>query len=176
MSLLNRVSPTGALIMPLGPRVPLMGNRGKLGPKHYAYEQPCAKSKPWITCVLKDENNVALPKSDIKYTRLFVLDEVIAFAAGHRPCGDCQKIRYKLFVKVWGNINGVDTATMDTHLHAERCGGREGGKKPVVIRKLSSLPNGTMVTLVRDGQPHLLHTGNLFPWSVSGYGQPVTVA
>lgn len=38
--------------------------------------------KPWITCVLKDRYNHPLPKTHVKYTRLFFIDEVTAFAAG----------------------------------------------------------------------------------------------
>lgn len=68
-----------------------MGNRGELKPRHYETAQPFAK-KPWIACVFKDKNGTPYPKlSELKYTKLFMLDEVTAFAAGHRPCGQCQK-------------------------------------------------------------------------------------
>lgn len=159
-----------------GTRGLLMGNRGTLGPKQYELAQPHKKGKPWIACVLKDNNNVAIPDSGQAYTKLFFLDEVTAFAAGHRPCAQCQNKRYRLLVGIWKEACDIEAGTLDECLKVERFDDHAGGKKPVVIRKLSSLPNGTMVTLVRDGQPHLLHTGNLFPWSVSGYGQPVTVA
>ena len=176
MSSRNRVTPTGSLIAAPGTRGLLMGNRGILLSKHYELEQPNVKGKPWITCVMKDGNNIPIPESPVKYTKLFFLDELTAFAAGHRPCGGCQRARYKLFLEIWGRVNGVQNAPIDTSLHVERCGGRDGGIKPVVLRQLSSLPSGTMVALARGGTPHLLHTGKLFPWSVNGYGHPVTAA
>ncbi len=176
MQLLNRVTPTGSLVSAPGTRGLLMGNRGTLGSRQYELAQPHKNGKPWIACVLKDKNGFAIPDSGQAYTKLFFLDEVTAFAAGHRPCGQCQNKRYRLLVETWKQACGIKTGTLDEHLQAERCDEHAGGKKPLVLRRLSSLPDGTMVALVRDGQPYLLHSGMLFPWSVSGYGQPVTAA
>jgi len=153
-----------------------MGNRGILQRKHFELEQPNLKGKPWIACVIKDASDVPIPALPVKYTKLFFLDEVTAFAAGHRPCGQCQRQRYKQFTKYWGRGTGLDVKTIDAHLHSERCGGRDGAMKPVVRRHLIDLPDGTMVTLTLNGQPHLLLKGQLFPWSVSGYEKPVPAA
>jgi hypothetical protein len=32
------------------------------------------------------------------YTELFFLDEAVALAAGHRPCAECRRERFKAFV------------------------------------------------------------------------------
>ncbi len=176
MSSLNQVTPSGALVEVRGNRGGLlMGNRGILQPKHFEQEQPYAL-KAWIACVLKDRNNIPIPPSDVKYTKLFFLDEVTAFAAGHRPCGQCQRKRYGLFVEVWGKATGLDTTKMDAFLQTERIDTQDNGGKPNIVRKLGSLPSGAMVTLTRNGPPYLLLWGKLFPWSVGGYGKPVTMS
>ena len=170
----NQVSPDGSLISaPSGTRGLLMGNRGILLPKHFDFPQPFA-IKPWIACVLKDKNNVTLPKTDVKYTRLFLLDEVTAFAAGHRPCGQCQRKRYMDFVDAWCKVNRKDRSLLDDHLHAERCDSE--GLKRKDVSALRELPSGTMVQIAEASNACLWLWGKLFPWSVQGYGVPVSLS
>ena len=145
-----------------------MGNRGTLQPRHYDLPRPFA-IKPWITCVLKDKNNNPIPKSNIKYTRLFFLDEVTAFAAGHRPCGQCQKKRYLQFVEVWCKANLKNSKQLDGVLHAERTEPLVGGAGHPHTAMLKHLPSGVFVRPEHEGHPHLLLLGKLFPWSVQGY-------
>lgn len=171
----NRVTPDGALVAaPPGARGLLMGNRGTLRPSHYDKAQPAAPGANWITCVIRDEGGNLLPKVPVKYTKLFFLDEVTAFAAGHRPCGQCQKKRYWAFVKAWAAANEMLPEQMDETIRAE-CVSEEGGCKPSVVSCLDALPSGTMVRLAKDGVPHLWYSGQLIPWSVTGYGARVSV-
>lgn len=171
----NQVTPLGTLeLAPKGFRGLLMGNRGALKPHHYDLPRPFA-IKPWITCVLKDKNNKPIPKSDIKYTRLFFLDEVTAFAAGHRPCGQCQKKRYMQFVEVWCKANLKDSKKLDEVLHAERTEAHIGGAGHPHAAMLKDLPSGVFVRPEHDGQPHLLLLGKLFPWTVQGYLEPISL-
>ena len=149
----------------------MMGNRGIMSPRDYEKPKPFA-IKPWIACVLKDKNNLPLPKTDVKYTRLFLLDEVTAFSAGHRPCGQCQRKRYMQFSEIWCKANRKDSSILDECLHAEGCDSQHGRD----ASPLKELPSGTMVQLTQDGLPHLLLWGKLFPWSVQGYGVPVSVS
>ncbi len=90
MPLQNRVTPFGELAVTPA-RGTLMGNRGgrihsdsrTLGRRRWA-------SRQWICCVLKFKNR----QRDVwgrYYTELFFLDEVTAFAAGHRPCFECRR-------------------------------------------------------------------------------------
>lgn len=170
----NQVRPDGSLVSaPSGTRGLLMGNRGILLPKHFESPQPFA-IKPWIACVLKDKNNLPLPKTDVKYTRLFLLDEVTAFAAGHRPCGQCQRKRYMDFVDAWCKVNRKDRSLLDDHLHGERCDSE--GLKHRYVSPLCELPSGTMVEIAEGGKAHLWLWGKLFPWSVQGYGVPVSLS
>ena len=168
----NQVTPLGTLeSAPKGFRGLLMGNRGALQPRHYELPRPFA-IKPWITCVLKDKNNQPIPKSNIKYTRLFFLDEVTAFAAGHRPCGQCQRKRYMEFVEFWCKANFKEGKQLDEVLHAERTSLDVSGAGHKHTAILKDLPNGVFVRPQQDEHPHLLLMGRLFPWTVQGYLAP----
>ncbi len=90
MPLQNRVDPFGNLLATPA-RGTLMGNRGgkfhtddrKLTRRRWA-------SRQWICCVLDFKGR----QRDVWgrfYTELFFLDEVTAFAAGHRPCFECRR-------------------------------------------------------------------------------------
>ena len=151
-----------------------MGNRGKLLPRHFERDKPFA-IKSWITCVLKDKNNQPLPKSNVKYTRLFFLDEVTAFAAGHRPCGQCQKKRHSQFLDIWCEANQRERKQADQVLHEERVGALNHAIGQVNVAQLEKLPSGTFVQIEPDGQPHLLLLGRLFPWTVQGYLAPTSL-
>lgn len=153
-----------------------MGNRGILKPRDFDRVQPFASGNPWIACRIRDKNGHPIPPSPVKYTKLFLLDEVTAFAAGHRPCGGCQRERYGQFVDAWCEANRQPGKMLDEILMAERCSKELGGHKPVVVCALRELPGGTMVQLARGGQPHLWLGGKLFPWTVEGYGAAITVA
>lgn len=171
----NQVTPFGTLeTAPNGFRGLLMGNRGALQPRHFDMPRPFA-IKPWICCVLKDKHNNPLPKTDVKYTRLFFLDEVTAFAAGHRPCGQCQRKRYMEFVEVWCKANLKDSKQLDEVLHAERTESVSGDAGHPNAATLKDLPDGVFVRLEHDGQPHLLLLGKLFPWTVQGYLIPISL-
>jgi hypothetical protein len=148
-----------------------MGNRGTLGPKHFALSQPHAPQKAWITCVIS-QNGVPLPKVDVKYSKLFFLDEVTAFAAGHRPCRQCQAQRYNLFDATWTKSFGKNATHFDEALQKDRC--NEDGSKKTFQGLLSDLPSGVMIKRAAGEQPYLLLWGRLFPWSIEGYGKPIT--
>ena len=109
-----------------------------------------------------------------RYTELFFLDEATALAAGHRPCAECQRARYRLFREHWAAANpelaGSPTPRaeeMDGALHAERVS--PGGGKRMFAERLSRLPSGVMVA-DGEGQPCLLLDGALLPWTPGGYG------
>ncbi|HEY6026440.1 MAG TPA: hypothetical protein VIV09_06025, partial [Pseudolabrys sp.] len=90
MTLPNRVSPLGELFATPA-RGTLMGNRG--GRIHTDDKRLTTRrwaSRQWICCVLQFKNR----QRDVwgrYYTELFFLDEVTAFAAGHRPCFECRR-------------------------------------------------------------------------------------
>ena len=68
-----------------------MGNRG--GRLHDAQRKLSARrwvNRAWICCKLAFNNRHRKVWGN-SYTELFFLDEVTAFAAGHRPCFECRR-------------------------------------------------------------------------------------
>src|SRR4029450_5546706 len=100
MPLPNRVSPFGELVASPA-RGTLMGNRG--GRLHDAQRKLTVRrwvTRAWICCRLdfKDRHRDVWSEG---YTELFFLDEVTAFAAGHRPCFECRRKNCEQFAMVF---------------------------------------------------------------------------
>ncbi|MBS0535906.1 MAG: hypothetical protein JSR72_17785 [Proteobacteria bacterium] len=162
MRLQNRVTPFADLIADPA-RGTLFGNRGgkfhrddrTLGRRQWA-------SRQWICCVLDFKGR----QRDVwgrYYTELFFLDEVTAFAAGHRPCFECRRKDAEAFARVFPGAHRAPA--MDDILHAERLDGRA---KRLHRRALDELPDGTMIA--RDGEAFAVRGARLLPWTPSGYG------
>jgi len=169
MALQNRVDPFGELIATPA-RGMFFGNRGgrfhrddrTLGTRRWA-------SRQWICCVL-DFKNRQREVWGRYYTEMFFLDEATALAAGHRPCAECQRERYRLFREHWAaasGIAGVPSADgMDDVLHAERL--EAGRGKRTYTARLAQLPAGVMVA--DEAHAYLVLDGALLPWAPEGYG------
>jgi len=168
MPLPDRVSPFGELFATPA-RGTLMGNRGgrihtddrKLTSRRWA-------SRQWICCVLDFKGH----QRDVwgrYYTELFFLDEVTAFAAGHRPCFECRRKDAERFAKLFSGEGKRATATaMDQVLHAERL---DGKVKRLHRRALDSLPDGAMIA--RDNEAFAVRGPQLLRWTPSGYDRAV---
>lgn len=164
MSLQNRVDPFGALFA-LRARGTLMGNRG--GRFHTDDQNLTSRrwaSRQWICCVLEFKNR----QRDVwgrYYTELFFLDEVTAFAAGHRPCFECRRKDAERFATLFsGKTMRASAPSMDEALHAERLNGKA---KRIHRRKLDTLPDGAMIAL--DGGSFATRGKRLLRWTPSGY-------
>src|SRR5665213_587878 len=167
MPLQNRVDPFGILFA-ASARGTLMGNRGgrihtdeqKLTTRRWA-------SRQWICCILDFKGR----QRDVwgrYYTELFFLDEVTAFAAGHRPCFECRRKDAELFAKLFrGDERSgarLSAPGMDTVLHAERL---DSKKKRVHKAKIDALPDGAMIA--RDGEAYAVRGKKLLRWTPRGY-------
>jgi hypothetical protein len=164
MPLQNRVDPFGALFASRA-RGTLMGNRG--GRFHTDDQNLTSRrwaSRQWICCVLEFKNR----QRDVwgrYYTELFFLDEVTAFAAGHRPCFECRRKDAERFATLFsGKTTRASSSSMDKVLHAERLSGKA---KRIHRRKLDTLPDGAMVVL--DGGSFAIRGKRLLRWTPSGY-------
>src|ERR1700704_2254777 len=106
MPLQNRVTPFGNLVAVAG-RGLLMGNRGRL---HDAERRIVryAQGRRWIACLTRFRGRRRTVMSPGLYTELFFLDEAVALAAGHRPCAECRRERFKAFVNSWKEAAGLD--------------------------------------------------------------------
>ena len=80
-----------------------------------------------------------------RYSELFFLDEATAFAAGHRPCGECRRERHDAFKTAWFAANhpaGKSISEIDAALHLERVTAERG--KRTFRAPLADLPPGTI--------------------------------
>jgi len=118
--------------------------------------------------------------SPSSYTELFFLDEATAFAAGHRPCGECRSADAKRFKRLWLEANGGllqgkpgTMSNMDAILHSERIG--QDGTQQRWEARLSELPDGTMVLVDDLRAAFLLLQGYLYRWSSAGYVEKTMV-
>jgi hypothetical protein len=164
MPLPNRVDPFGDLFATPA-RGTLFGNRGgkfhrddkTLGSRRWV-------SRQWICCVLEFKGRQRNLWGRY-YTELFFLDEVTAFAAGHRPCFECRRQDAERFAVLFsGKKQRASAEAMDRVLHAERSNGKA---KRTHRRSLDSLPDGAMVAL--DGGVFAVRNKHLLPWTPSGY-------
>lgn len=161
MSLQNRVTPFGDLTATPA-RGTLFGNRGgrfhrddrTLGRRRWA-------SKQWICCILDFKGR----QRDVwgrYYTELFFLDEVTAFAAGHRPCFECRRRDAQAFAALFPRAHKAPD--MDAILHRERLDGRV---KRMHRAAIDALPDGAMIA--RDGEAFALRGERLMHWTPAGY-------
>lgn len=144
-----------------------MGNRG--GRLHDS-EQKLTKrrwvDRAWICCKLAFNNRRRKVWGN-SYTELFFLDEVTAFAAGHRPCFECRRKDAERFALLFsGKKQRASATAMDKMLHAERL---DGKAKRCHRRKLDTLPDGAMLSL--DGQAFAVRGNRLLRWAPGGYAQ-----
>lgn len=173
MPLQNRVSPFSTLTA-TPERGKWMGNRGVI---HNADKEIVRNHavKYWITCELKYKNFQRKVMTPNRWTELFFLDEATAFAAGHRPCGFCRNSDFKRFKSLWLSANreryglekDVTIDIIDTLIHQERL--NENGSQKTFKANLTTLPDGTFITLNDSSKAYLCFQQNLYEWSFRGY-------
>jgi hypothetical protein len=165
MPLQNRVTPFGE-IAALEGRGLLMGNRGILHDDvkrivHYA------KLRRWIACRLEWKSIRRTLMTPHRYTELFFLDEVTAFAAGHRPCAECRREDFRRFCTIWahcfGDPSGADA--IDLQLHGDRL--LKPRVKKTYAADVARLPDGAFIS--EDGRAWLVRGKALLAWSQQGY-------
>lgn len=166
MPLQNRVDPFGKLFA-TSARGLLMGNRGgrlhdeahRLGTRRWV-------SKQWICCRLQFNNRHRAVWGE-GYTELFFLDEVTAFAAGHRPCFECRRQDAEHFAALFsGKKKRATAAAMDAMLHTERLAGQA---KRLHRRSIGELPDGAMIAF--GDEAFAVYGKRLLRWTPSGYAK-----
>jgi hypothetical protein len=141
-----------------------MGNRGgrlhdaerRLGPRRWT-------NRRWISCRLAFRGRRREVMGPNGYTELFFLDDLVALAAGHRPCGECRRDALARFRAHWPEP-AASLAAIDAALHRARVG-------PRPTLRPDGLPDGTFVR-DRAGSIHLVSRGRLHRFAFAGYGPP----
>jgi hypothetical protein len=101
----NRVDPWARLVA-TSARGTLMGNRGCLHDEQRRIRREW-NGKRWILCVLEWKARHRVVMTPRRYTELFFLDEATGLAAGHRPCAECQRDRFREFQEAWSRGKGA---------------------------------------------------------------------
>ncbi len=164
----NRVTPFGEIIA-TSARGSLLGNRGVLH-DHAGNLRRAWQVKRWLLCLLNFKGRKRAVMTPGRYTELFFLDEATGLAAGHRPCAECRRERFRDFCTRWPS--GHPTAIeLDNQLHAERL--NPDGSKRLFQANLEDLPDGVFITQEPSGPVCLLWQGQLLTWSPGGYRERV---
>lgn len=122
MPLRNRVDPWGDLHA-AGGRGMFTGNRGCLVDdsgevvRHH-------RGSLWITCLTEYRGWRSPLTRPGRWTPIFFLDEAVALAAGHRPCGLCRRLDYLSYrdsvTKAIGAGEPLSAPQLNRRLAAER--------------------------------------------------------
>ena len=174
----NRVDPWGD-IQAVTSRGLFTGNRGCLVDdtgqlvRHH-------NGSLWITCQteFRDwKHPLGAPRT---WTPLFFLDDAVALAAGHRPCGLCRRADYEAFRDAVTLATGSDRPVLAPELNqliaAERHRSGRGliraQDRILFTSDLDSLPTGSVIIDPVTRVPQLVTTHHLRPFGVDGWGLP----
>jgi hypothetical protein len=168
MSVRNRVTPLGDIVATPS-RGAWTGNRGCL---HRGNEIVRFHAGDlWIVCALAFRGRRSELWRPGRFTWLFFQDEAVAFAAGHRPCGECRRDAYVAYRDAWAAGLGVcapSAGEMNRQLHGERIV-RGTHRRRLHRRPWRELPDGAFVVV--DGAPKLVVADAVVAWTTAGYGR-----
>ena len=173
----NRVDPWGDLHgapdrgLFTGNRGCLVDDRGGLARHH--------RGPLWITCLLEYRGWRHLLDRPGTWTPLFFLDEALALAAGHRPCGLCRRQAYLDYrgavTRADGSVHPLSAGDLNRRLARERLRRGSGvDRAPDRIlwtERVNRLPIGTVI-VDEDRIPRLVLEDRLFRFTFGGWTMP----
>ena len=176
----NRVDPWGDLhAVPArglftGNRGCLVDDAGRLVRHH--------RGSLWITCLTQFrgwQHPLDQPRT---WTPLFFLDDAVALAAGHRPCGLCRRADYLTYRRAVTVATSADSPISATELNRRLASERSRRGRGLVRRPdrilwtscLDGLPAGTVIADPATGKSHLATAHHLQPFSFKGWGPPIS--
>ncbi len=174
----NRVDPFGDLHA-VTDRGMFTGNRGCLVNEVGQIVRHHSGSL-WITCVVeyKDwRSPLAAPRH---WTPLFFLDDAVALAAGHRPCGLCRRdayLAYKMAVMQARSLTKAPSASdLNRQLAAERLAAGRGidraSERRIWRQEIDDLPSGSVILQGDQLSPHLVLSDRLMQFGFEGWTAP----
>lgn len=162
----NRVRPDGQLIA-VPNRGLFWGNRGQLLNDDGQLARH-SRGRNWIICQLEFHGRHRTQWQPRRLTELYFLDEATALAAGHRPCGECRSVAYRVFKTAWAVAYPDDppgAGHIDSRLHADRLA--TPATHRTYTEHLAALPDGVIVEA--EGHHWLILGAELVAWSPGGY-------
>lgn len=170
MPLQNRVTPLGEFVATQA-RGTLMGNRGILHDERKMLGRARWRHNNWVTCLLSFHARRRSVMTPGRYTELFFLDEAVALAAGHRPCGECRRARYRAYLDLWAascaDLAPAKPKDIDRALQAARIDATTKTQRRV-SHEIDGLPDGAFI--LQGDTPMLVQGIRLFPYTPAGYG------
>lgn len=175
----NRVDPWGDL-HDASPRGLFTGNRGCLVDdagrlvRHHS-------GQLWITCRTEYRGWKHPLDTPNTWTPLFFLDEAVALAASHRPCGLCRRADYLAYREAVAKASATGRAVLapelNRRLSLERYRHGRGlvraQDRAVWASKIESLPVGTVIVDPVTGGTQLLTKGHQQAFKFDGWGPAV---
>jgi hypothetical protein len=173
----NRVDPWGDLHA-VASRAMFTGNRGCLVDAAGAIARH-HRSSLWITCLTEYRGWRHPLTAPGRWTPLFFLDEAVALAAGHRPCGLCRRPAYLSYqaavTRAAGGGQSLTALDLNRRLAQERLrpgrGVDRAHDRRLWTADIASLPAGTVVVL--DGRPRLMLEDRTLTFTFDGWVEPV---
>ncbi len=135
----------------------------------------------WIVCRTEFRDWTHPLDAPHRWTPLFFLDDAVALAAGHRPCGLCRRDDYLAYrsavTEGIGSTTALSAADLNRRLSRERLRRGRGlyrsSDRIVWTAPLHALPTGAVV-VGPDGSPHLVTHLGLHPFAFGGWEAPTT--
>ena len=170
----NRVDPWGDLhAVPqrglfTGNRGCLVDDRGRLARHH--------RGPLWITCLLDYRGWRHPIDRPGTWTPLFFLDDAVALAAGHRPCGLCRRQAYLAYrdavTRADGSSDPPTAGDLNRRLARERLhrgrGLERASDRILWAGKIDELPAGVVI-VDEDRAPMLVVEDRLLRFSFAGW-------
>lgn len=174
----NRVDPWGDLHA-VSARGLFTGNRGCLVDGEERLKRHHNGSL-WIVCDVKFENFKQPLDAPRTWTPLFFLDDAVALAAGHRPCGFCRRTEYRSYRDGVTMAAGSERPLLAVELNRRLATGRHragrgldrSGDRILWTSDLDVLPTGTVVIPLGMGEPHLITENHIQAFAFDGWRSP----
>lgn len=174
MPRLNRVDPFGDLHA-VAERGMFTGNRGCLVDDNRQVVRH-HQGQLWITCLTSYRDWTSPLDRPGRWTPLFFLDDAVALAAGHRPCGLCRRDDYLSYRDAVQRGLGLDNPPkaidLNRMLASERLSGgrglRRASDRKTWTASMDQLPDGTVV-LDEERRPVIVAGERLMAFTFGGW-------
>jgi hypothetical protein len=133
----------------------------------------------WIICVTSYKDWKSPLDRPRHWTPIFFLDDAVALAAGHRPCGLCRYRDYHVFRAAVQTGLGLSEPPSASELNRMLAGERlrrggglsRAGDRFVWSADIATIPDGTVI-VGEDGDPKLVVGDSLYVFSFDGWESP----
>lgn len=134
----------------------------------------------WITCVTRYKDWRSPLDQPHRWTPIFFLDDAVALAAGHRPCGLCRRDDYHSYqvavTRALGATRPVPAVELNRRLAAERLRRGRGldraGDRKTWPTNVDRLPDGVVI-VDGAGRPRLVSDDSLLRFTFHGWADPM---